>query len=395
MTQFSPMVDEPQTHAPPVTEETGSRFGKAHHILLIFAGAALLVWLLSGIYKVNPGEVAIIERLGEYVGSGNGGTGKAMLIEPGPHYALPWPIDRVHKISIHQTRILTVNIFNSQPDAYAEAKRRFVEENPGINLTVADAVFDPYLITADKDVVHMEVAVQYTIADPEAWLTTASHEDDITGESEGMREALFQQVVQHAMVHMVSHLTIDDMLFEGRQKLPDLLKTAVVNALELPDLADPAAHRIDMGIHVERVDLVDARPPAVVQPWFDKVTQARAQMVSDEQKAQADARAAVTQADAAAQAMISDANAYQAQVVQSAKGEAARFAQVLKQYEQAPEVTRYNVYVDAVRTVAAAANRLMFMQPGQHATITIDSPQFDANQVRPGNPAAAGQPGGQ
>jgi membrane protease subunit HflK len=391
MTQFTP-IEEPAMLSLPVAEGKGSRFGKAHHILLVFAGVAVLVWLLSGIYKVNPGEVAIIERLGQYVGTGSGG--KAELIGPGPHYALPWPIDLVHKVSTHQTRILTVNIFNSQPDAYAEAKRKFIEENPGINLVVANAVFDPYLITADRNVVHMEVAVQYTIADPEAWLTTASHEDDITGESEGMREELFQQVVQHAMVHMVSHLTIDDMLFEGRQKLPELLKAAVVNALELPDLTDPASHRIDMGIHVERVDLVEARPPALVQPAFDSVTQARAEMVSKEQKAQADKQAALSQAQAAKDAMISDAKAYQAQVVDSAKGEAARFAQVLNQYEQAPEVTRYNVYVDAVRTIAAAANRLMFMQPGQHATITIDSPQFDANQVRPTNPAT-GQPGGQ
>ena len=383
MTQFTP-IHEPHPQSLPVVQEKGSRFGKAHHVLLIFAGAALLVWLLSGFYKVNPGEVAIIERLGQYVGTGHGGSGKAELFEPGPHYALPWPIDTVHKISIRQTRILTVDAFDSRPDAYAEVKRRFIEEHPGIQLVVADAVFDPYLITADQNIVHMSVAVQYTIADPEAWLTTASHEDDITGESEGMREALFQQVVQHAMVHMASNLTIDDVLFEGRQRLPVILKAAVINALEPPEIpGDTAKHGITMGIHVERVDLVQARPPDYVKKNFEAVNEARAQAAGTVSKAQADAQTAVTQAQAAKAGMISDAKAYNSQVVESAKGEAARFAQVLLQYNEAPAVTRYNVYADAVRTIAAAANRLMFLERGQHATITIDSPQFDANQVRP------------
>jgi membrane protease subunit HflK len=365
----------------PVAEE-GSRFGKAHHILLLFAGAALLVWILSGIYKVNPGEVAIVERLGQYVGSANGKPGTATLVQPGPHYHLPWPIDLVHKVSTRQTRNLVVRVFNSTPEAYDEIKRQFAQQNPGINLVMLNALFDPYLITGDKNVVHMEVAVQYTVNDPEAWLTTASHEDVREGESEGMREAIFQQVVQHAMVHMVSSMQITNILFEGRERLPEILRREVTDALLLPDPGDPTGKsRINLGVQVEKVDLVEARAPKYVQPAFEQVAQARANMVSTTAKAQADADAAVTQANAAKQTLIGNAQAYRKQVMDSAQGEASRFSQVLEQYKQAPAVTRYNVYADAVRTVAAAATRIIYAQPGQQTTLTIDPPEFDAGQV--------------
>src|SRR5438046_343354 len=95
----------PDDLAPPPPE--GSRFAKAHHILLFFTAFVLLVWLLSGIYQVKSDEVAIVERLGVYVAHE----------ENGLHYHLPWPIDTIHKVSIQQSRTLTVRAFNEPPDA--------------------------------------------------------------------------------------------------------------------------------------------------------------------------------------------------------------------------------------------------------------------------------------
>jgi membrane protease subunit HflK len=384
--QFTPIMEEERAGGQdvhlPVAPEEGSRFGKAHHILLLFAGLALLVWILSGFYKVNPGEVAIVERLGHFVGSVNGRPGTATQIEPGPHYHLPWPIDTVHKVATRQTRNLVVDVFNTSPDAYADMKQQFAARNRNISIVLLNAIFDPYLITADKNIVHMQVAVTYTVDDPEAWLTTASHEGDTAGESEGMREAIFQQQVQHAMVHLVSSLPINNILFEGRERLPDLLKKEVTEALELPDPNDPTGKaRISMGVHVDKVDLVEARPPQYVAAAFEQVTQERANMVRTTAQAQADANAVKTQAESARLTMVGSAEAYKKQVVEAAKGEASRFAQVWEQYKQAPDVTLFNLHSDAIRAVAAAANRVMFVQPGQQATLTIDPPQFDAGQV--------------
>ena len=81
--------------------------------------------------------------------------------------------------------------------------------------------------------------------------------------------------------------------------------------------------------------------------------------------------------------MLKDADAYAKQVTDEAQGEANRFQQVYAQYEKAPEITRWNVFADAVRSVSGNAKRILFVQPGQKTILTIDPPTFDAGQVQP------------
>src|SRR4051812_13162774 len=107
--------DELDTAPDAARAPEGAMFGKAHHILLLFALAALVIWLLSGFYQVKSDEVAIVERLGQYLQTPDG---KAVLIEQGLHYHLPWPIDTVHKVSVQQTMTLRVNAFDTTPEQY-------------------------------------------------------------------------------------------------------------------------------------------------------------------------------------------------------------------------------------------------------------------------------------
>ncbi len=243
----------------------GRGLRKAHHVLLAFLGLAFLVWVGSGFYKVNADEVAIVERLGQFVSTSGG---KAALIEQGLHYRMPWPIDQVFKIPVQQTRTLTVNTFYAPQDAYADFKRDAMRQNPDYTPQLLNSIFDPYLITADKNVVHLSLVVTYRIADPEAWITTVSHEaeekassDTVAAAAGGeldMREALFQQIVQHAMVRQLAVLPIDQVLFSDTEAGGDqwrvALNNAVQNAMLLPDPSDPTGkRRIDLGVEVQDV----------------------------------------------------------------------------------------------------------------------------------------------
>ena len=57
--------------------------GKVKWILV----ALVAVWLLSGIYIVNPDEEGVVLRFGKY----------DRTVGAGPHYALPFPIETVYK----------------------------------------------------------------------------------------------------------------------------------------------------------------------------------------------------------------------------------------------------------------------------------------------------------
>ncbi|MCL2639359.1 MAG: protease modulator HflK [Phycisphaerales bacterium] len=356
----------PDIDTPP--EPEGSRFAKAHHLLLIFTGFVVFVWLLSGIYKINTDQIAIVERLGVFVQN----EGKT----PGLHYAYPWPIDRVHKISVQHRRPLLVKAFNESPNAYADFKRNLLKR--GIRQDLINSLFDPYLITGDKNVVHMEVVVQYVVTDPEAWLTTVSHSPEDSDSALGMRIDFFQEIVQHALTARLASMSVDDVLFTGQARISTEILDEINKDLVLPDSRTASM----MGIRIDAVDLVVARPPDRVKEAFNNVGRARADAEALRVQGKSAADAARTSAIAQKTTLILDAQSYREQVVNAARGEADRFKQVLDQHEHSPDVTRWNLYVDAVKAVTTNAARIFFAVPGQRTIITIDPPQFDVNQVQ-------------
>ncbi len=372
-------------------EEGGSRWGKAHHVLLIFAATAIVVWLLSGFYKVKADEVAIVERLGQFVGS----DGKAALIEQGLHYHLPWPIDEVFKIPVQQTRTLTVNTFFAPMEEYADYKRDLLRD-PNYTPEFLSALFDPYLITSDKNIVHISVAVTYQITDPEDWIMSVSHEsEDVSGTGASsssqitdQRERLIQYIVQRTMVRELAHIPIDDVLLEGNAKTFLTLQNAIQKAVQNPDNTPglPMSTKLhDLGITVQKVDPTGVRWPQyqMVNDAFQSVLKAKSDAESARYAAQTQAEGDHTRATAERETMLKNADAYAKQVTDEAQGEANRFQQVYAQYEKAPEITRWNVFADAVRSVSGNAKRILFVQPGQKTILTIDPPTFDAGQVQP------------
>jgi membrane protease subunit HflK len=369
----------PLPTVPDEPEGEGPKFGKAHNILLFFAAAAAVVWLLSGFYQVKADEIAIIERLGRYVGTEAGG--RATQIEQGLHYRLPWPIDTVHKISVQQTATLAVDTFDKSPDAYIDMKTALQRQQ--VPAEVISAIFDPYIITGDKSVLHMNISVIYRINDPEAWLSTFSHSSEAAGGGgENLRAEIFQQIVQHAMIRVASKMTLQQLLFSDIQMLPAVLQGAIQEEMQLSDPDAPEGKR-GFGIQVQKVDIGRVRTPERVRRAFDEVVQARAGRDTAISRAQADADAAVTRAKGQQTTLIVDAEAYRKVTVEAARGETNRFREVMVQYNNAPDVTRWNVFVDAARTVSANARRIVFAQPGQRTVLTVEPPQFDPGQGQP------------
>jgi len=374
-----PIADPPQ--AP-----EGSRFAKAHHILLYFLGLALLVWLLSGVYQVRTDQVAIVERLGQYVSTSDG---HAIHVRQGLHYHLPWPIDRVHILSIQQNFTMNVTAFNTPPSEYADLETEFFRDQNnqymGMTRELVSAIFDPYLITADKSVVKMQIGVQFLVRDPEAWLTSISHEyHEIydPADNADMRNSLFQQIAQKVLVTQASKMSFEDLLLQRRQELPEAIRTALQDAMRLRDPSDPTGKKqIDLGVEILRVEVSVVRPPDAIRPAFENVLAQRSQRDTVQSNAESDANSRITKATGERQTLVTEADIYKQTAIQAAKGEADRFQQVLSQYYKAPDVTRWNLYVDAVRSVTSNVKRIVFALKGQRTYIEVDPPQYDARQV--------------
>jgi membrane protease subunit HflK len=294
--------------------------------------------------------------------------------DQGLHYHWPWPIDVVHKVSTQQTPTLRVTEFDTSPDAYAELKTALLRQQQRAD--VISAIFDPYLITGDKTIIHMDVTVVYRIHDPEAWLNTVSHADTTAMTAGDGRSQLFQQLTQQAMIGQVSHMKMEDALISDVSQLGSAMQTGIQNELRA------CGGQGQMGIEILRVE-VRPRAPDVVKPAFDQVVQAKSGKQEKTFTAEANAQAAKTSAEGDKLNMITQANQYATAQVNTATGEALRFKEVWEQYKKSPETTQFNMYADAAKSVLGGAKRVYRTLPGLRLLIAVDPPQYDANQVAP------------
>ena len=88
------------------------------------AGAALLVWLATGFYQIDDGEIGVVQHFGAYAGLRPSGAG----------WHLPWPVETVTAVNLgrlnsadFQARMLTsdamlVNVTASIQYQYADAR---------------------------------------------------------------------------------------------------------------------------------------------------------------------------------------------------------------------------------------------------------------------------------
>src|SRR3546814_16261457 len=88
----------------------------------------LVIWALTGIYRVQPDERGVVLRFGEYV----------YMTEPGLHYHLPAPIESVLKPSV--TAVNRIDIGFVGPIEGPNAARDVTGES--LMRTGADSIVD-------------------------------------------------------------------------------------------------------------------------------------------------------------------------------------------------------------------------------------------------------------
>ncbi len=130
----------------------------------------LVVWLLSGIYIVRPGEQGVVRRFGEAV----------RITEAGPHYRIPWPIEKVDKPNVTQVRRIEIGfetISQGPPARY-----RFHPE-------------ESLMLTADEQIIDAQIIVQYRIKDASKYLFNVKNLEGPQGTIKDAAEVALRQVV--------------------------------------------------------------------------------------------------------------------------------------------------------------------------------------------------------
>jgi membrane protease subunit HflK len=125
------------------------------------------------------------------------------------------------------------------------------------------------------------------------------------------------------------------------------------------------------GISIGTVQFQDINPPDQVKPAFNEVNEADQDMERLVNEAQETYNRVIPKAHGDAKKMIEEAYGYQAQRVNNAKGETQRFNDILKEYKNAPEVTRKRMYLETMRDILPTVESVYVIDKDQQSPIPL------------------------
>ena len=268
---------------------------------------AVMIWLASGSFIVQEGQTGIVYTFGKVSHT----TGS------GFNWRWPYPFQRDETVKVSQMRMIEVgyrgNVKNKQTG-------------------------ESLMLTDDENIIDMQFAVQFKLKDPVAWLMNNRDEEETV-----------RQVAETSIREIVGKNKMDFVLYEGRDKV----------AFETQQLMQLILDRYASGVLISNVTLQAVQPPEQVQGAFDDAVKAGQDLERQKNEGQAYANDVIPKARGYASRLLQEAEAYRSMVTENATGNAARFKQVLTEYQKAPGVTRDRMYLETMQQIYSSASKVM------------------------------------
>lgn len=299
---------------------------------------AIVAWLLSGIFVVQPDEQGIVLRFGAL----------ARSTPPGISYHLPWPIESV--LTPRVTRENQIDIGHRLASGVA-----------------ASVPEESLSLTGDENIVDINFTVYWLIEDAGAFLFNVQNPTR-------QPDATIKAVAESAMREVVGKSAIEPILTVNRESIQ----------LEVRDLMQTILQSYGAGVRVTRVQLQKADPPAQVVNAYRDVQVARTDQDRMRNEAQAYANKAVPEARGGAARIVQQAEGYKQQAIVRSQGEAQRFIAIHDEYKKAPDVTRRRIYIDTMQSILAEVDKVILDTNGPGVV-----PYLPLPQLRPGPAGAA------
>jgi membrane protease subunit HflK len=288
-------------------------FGFATGVIVLLA-----IWALTGIYKVDAAERAVVTRFGQFVRTAG----------PGINIHLPWPIEARQIVNIDSV------------ESFSDQTR---------------------MLTSDENLVDINIAVQYRRADPVSFVFNVREPEATLGE-----------VSESAIREVVGRSKLESVLEAGRQEITGRTKDLIQRTLD----------SYKTGIEVTSVNLQGVNVPDQVQSSQRDAIKAREDKERLALEAQAYANDILPKARGSAARQLEDSNAYKARLVADAEGEAARFAKLLESYERAPGVTRQRLYFETMEEVFGNTNKVLVDTKGTGSMIYLPLDKLTEQRTR-------------
>ncbi len=281
-------------------------FTKKLPIVLILLAAAAII--SQGIYTVQTGQEAVIQRLGKYIG---------IQSNTGINFKVPF-IDTVTIIDVNAVRRMEFGFSTVNPGESSQ------------NLEYTDDIPSAQMLTGDENIAMVETIVQYQINEPDKYIFNV---DEPVETIRTVSEAAIRRVI-------ASH-TLDEALTDNKSSIQQEIQTDLQAIL----------NKYDMGVRIVGVQLQDVNPPMEVNEAFTDVAGAREDKNSYINEANAYRSEVIPTARGKEATLIKSAEAYATRRVEEAKAAVTAYEQLYAEYVNNPSVTRSRMYLETMQEV--------------------------------------------
>ncbi len=197
----------------------------ANTVLLAVLLAVLAGWGALGAYTLEPGQAAVLLRLGKYMDT---------VSKEGFHLTLPPPIVTREILNVAEVERQDFG-FRGGEEGEFEDRQKLLEAS---------------MQTSDNNIIRLSFVVQYRISD--AFEALFRLEDPVD---------VLRDAAQAAVREVVGRMTIDGVLSERRGELK----------LESTRILQEILDGYGAGLEIQDVQLQEVQPPAEVRAAFDDV----------------------------------------------------------------------------------------------------------------------------
>jgi membrane protease subunit HflK len=216
-----------------------------------------------------------------------------------------------------------------------------VDDEAGSSVTL-DPLSQGYALTGDQNIVHVDMIARYRVRDPAEWALYAPRSDDV-----------LRVEITAAMVRSLGEMGVDRVLADGRKSL-------IATATRRAQAGLDASHS---GLELSSLELTSLTPPLALVRDFEAVQSAFIGAETWKNDAQAFAARTIPRAHSDADASVQSALGAAAADLAAAKGDAAAFLALDREYRANPVVVRERLYRDAVERAIGSAGNVRWVPP--------------------------------
>lgn len=297
---------------------------------------AATLWVLSGFYAIQPGEVGVIERFGA----------KVMPHEPpGWHYKLPYPIERLTRMQDQRVRTIEIGFRTLAADVEADVAEPLAYEwNAQHRMGRFERQPDESLmLTGDQNMIEMTAVIHYNLERPDDFLFQQLN-----------AEKTLQVAAESVVQRIVNSTALDDLLTTRRRDLEQ----------QAQDQLNERLTKYQTGARVLQVRFQDVHPSVEVVDAFREVAGALEEKSRRINAAEGYRNEQVALARGQAGARVSIAKAYSASRSNRASGDAARFQLFEEGYRTAPGPNATRLYLEAMDEILPGRRKLILDRKG-------------------------------